>query len=692
MFPSDAPPLPSAAPLTVAAAARWRVARTAWRLDGRWLALLPVAFAVLATAVEPAAARCNVQGVCRDTGGSALAGWSVLAEVVLLATRIRIRALVPPVVLALLWYLPEGLVTPLARWSAVLLHVLLTVVLLSAEAGRRRARQQLDELMAPPVPFPWTAAGGPSPVPFPWTAAGTHPPVHRDTPPALSRTLGVLLLVVAAAFPLYGFWAQARADAAADRSVRVTGTAGTTDRDDVLTVRFQPPGGGPERTAALDVWWQRQPQPGETVPLLVDGDSVRALGDDYDVSGQLSAGGLIALPGLVLLGTAAVGRARRARPAFEGSAPALAVRVRADARGDLLVQPLDGPPDGPGLWRLVERDRYRWAAAGAPDEAGPAWVPEFHKTAGEEADYPDLLRGHEDDRAEDEDDYDDYEDDADDEDDDEVFDRATPAEAAALLARAGRSVPAVLYRGPDGIDHQLLVRPGLLHGDPHWVAAVVAPAARAPRLSRRTERYRERELAVAALTAETVAAAPAAGPGTAPVAARRWEMPTPLRAAAGPVAALLVAAAVVLLDDDGWWENLVRPLWIGSTAILACAQTLSWQMVADRHGLRVATALRTRSFRWAEINAAAVHRNLLTIRLRGGREFSVASRPAVWLAGHFGDRYDPVALARTVATAAHRPDLRPDRVLPDRLGGPQHLVNRLSLVGYAVFTVAHYAL
>ncbi|MFF7989818.1 hypothetical protein ACFZDG_08530 [Kitasatospora xanthocidica] len=668
MFPSDAPPLPSAAPLTVAAAYRWRTARTAWRLDGRWLALLPVAFAVLATAVEPSAARCNAQGVCRDTWGSALAGWSVLAEVVLLAARVRIRALVAPVVLVLLWYLPEGLVTPLARWSAVLVHVLLAAVLLGAEAGRRRARQQLDELMAPPVPFPWTAAGAPS-------------PVLRDGPPVLRRALGALLLLVAAAFPLYGLWAQARADAADERAARVTGTAGTTDRDGVLTVRFQPPGGGPERTAALDVWWQRRPQPGEPVPLLVDGGSVHALGDDYDLSGQLSAGGLIALPGLVLLGSAAVATARRERPAFEGSAPALAVRVRADARGDLLVQPLDGPPDGPGLWRLVERDRYRWARYGAPDGEGPAWVPEHLETDGDDADYPDPPVHLDPDDLDEED-----------EDDEELLDRATPDEAVAWLAHAGRSVPAVLYRGPDGADHQVLVRPGLLDCDPLWVAAVVAPAARAPRLSRRTEHYRERELAVAVLTAETLAAAPEAGPGTEPVAARRWEMPTPLRAAAGPLAALVVAAAVVLLDDDGWWENLLRPLWIGSMAIIACAQTLSWQVVADRDGLRVATALRTRSFRWAEINAAAVHRNLLTIRLRGGGEFSFASRPAVWLAGHFGDRYDPVALARTVATAAHRPDLRPDRALPDRLGGPQHLVNRLALAGYAVFTVAHYAL
>lgn len=85
----DAPPLPSAAPLTAAAATRWRAARTAWRLDGRWPALLPAAFVILATAVEPTPGDCNVQGVCRDTWGSSLAAWSVLAEVVLLAGRFR---------------------------------------------------------------------------------------------------------------------------------------------------------------------------------------------------------------------------------------------------------------------------------------------------------------------------------------------------------------------------------------------------------------------------------------------------------------------------------------------------------------------------------------------------------------------------------------------------------------------------
>ncbi|MFF2080977.1 hypothetical protein ACFVXG_40190 [Kitasatospora sp. NPDC058162] len=661
MFPSDAPPLPSAAPLTAAAAANWRAARTAWRLDSRWLALAPLAFLILAAAVEPEnAGRCNDQGICREPWGETLAIWTVLAEAVLLAARIRPRLLVPPVALALLWYVPDGLVTPTARWSAVLLNLLLTAVLLRAETGRRNARRQLDELMAPPVPFPWTAAGAPSPV--------------RSNPPVVRRVLGGVLLLVALVPPLYGLWAQARQDAAFEQAARVTATAGTADQDGVLTVRFQPPGGGPERTAALDVRWARQPQPGEPVPLQVDGDSVRAVGDGYDLSDQLTLGGLLALFGVLLLASAAAAEARRTRPAFEGSAPALAVRVRTDVRGDLLVLPLDGPPDGPALWRVVERDRYLWSPDGGPDGEGPGWVPD--ETDDDEEDCPGPAQLY----------------DGRDEEQGELYYRATPARAAERMAGPGEPVPAVLYRGPDGPDRQLLVRPALLDGDPQWGAAVVVPAAKAPRPHRKATRLRRDELAVAALTAETVAAAPAPGPEARRLAARRWEIPPALRVLPAPAMALLLAAAVVYLSGDDWWEGLVRPLWLGSSAILGSAHALSWQLVADRDGLRVATALRTRSYRWQQISAAAVHRHRLTIRLRGGDDLAIGGRALSWLARRLDERYDPAELARAVATAAHRPDLRPDRALPDRLGSPQHLVNTLSLAGFVLFTVVHHML
>ncbi|MER7757093.1 hypothetical protein [Kitasatospora sp. NPDC097643] len=657
MVTPDAPPLPSAAPLTAAAATRWRAARTAWRLDSRWLALLPLGFLLLATAVEPGATECNPQGVCRDGWGSQLAVWSTLTEVVLLLARVRWRAAVPPLVLALLWYLPGGLVTTAGRWTAVLLHGLLAAVLIAAELGRRTARQQLDELMAPPVPFPWSAADAPSPVP-------------ADPGPALRRVLAWLLLAAALGLTGLGCSDWIRDRTSAERAATVVGTAGPTDQDGVLTVRYRPSGGDPERTAELDTVWVHPPRPGDQVRLRVDGDWVRAAGDEEPLPDLFLTAALVALPGLLLLGSAATATRQGRTSAFQGAAPALAVRVRADARGHLLVRPLDGPPDGPALWRLVERDRYRWARYGAPDGEGPAWVPEDLETDGDELDYPEPDGRAPDDRLR----------------------PPTPEAAVARFARAGRTVDAVLYRGPDGLDRQLLVRPGLLAHDPHWVAAVVAPAARAPRLARSGERYRERELAVAALTAETVAAAPEAGPDTEPVLARRWEMPIVLRAAVGPVTATALAFAVVLIGGTGWWQGLLRPLWIGCTAILACCHTLSWQMVADRNGLRVAGPLGTRSLRWADINAAAVHRNLLTIQLRTGQELTVGSRPAAWLAGHLGEHYDPVVLARTVATAAHRPDLRPRTALPDRLGRPQHLLNRISLAGYAVFTVVHHML
>ncbi|MET8629465.1 hypothetical protein ABZW30_37995 [Kitasatospora sp. NPDC004669] len=40
--------------------------------------------------------------------------------------------------------------------------------------------------------------------------------------------------------------------------------------------------------------------------------------------------------------------------------------------------------------------------------------------------------------------------------------------------------------------------------------------------------------------------------------------------------------------------------------------------------------------------------------------------------------------------AAHRPDLRPDRALPDRPGRPQRLVNSLPPAGFMLFTVVHH--
>ncbi|MFJ9697684.1 hypothetical protein [Kitasatospora sp. NPDC101183] len=647
MYSPDAPSLPSAAPFTASSADRWRAARTAWRLDSRWLALVPVGVLILAASLEPdTPGVCNEQGLCHEGWGETLAIWTVLAETVLLLLKPRVRALVPPVALALLWYAPNGLVHPLARWSTVLVHVLLTALLAAAELGRRRARQQLDEIMNPPVDFPWTAAGPPWPL---------NPP---GPPPVGRRLLGGLLLAGAVALPLYGLWEQHQWDAVGERSVRVTGTAGESDAEGVLTVRYQPPGGGDTRTAKLDLWWADRPQPGQGVPLLLDGEHVRAEGEEYDLSEQLAFGGLLALPALVLLGSALVHDTRRHRPAFEGAAPALAVRLRADSRGGLLVLPVDAPPTARPLWRLAERDRFYWAHEGLPDDPEPRWVLEHPDIEGDETDYPEEPE---------------------------------PSPAAAPTASdTDRTVPAVLYRGPDGIDPQLLLRPALVQGDPLWVASVVAPVARAPRVERAVRKRREREESVARISARTVAAAPA--PGAEPLPALRWELPLPVRVLGGPLAAAAVAALSVLLGGDGLWEGLLRPLWLGTMVVAACARACSWQLVADRDGLRVATSLRVRRYQWRQVGAAAVHKGSLTVRLRTGDDLTVNTRLMAALAGHFGERFDAVRLARTVAVAAHRPDLRPAEALPDRLGRPQNLVNKLVLGAYAVFTVAHYLL
>ncbi|MFI6153599.1 hypothetical protein ACIBCA_12965 [Kitasatospora sp. NPDC051170] len=644
MYTPDAPSLPSAAPLTAVAAARWRAARTAWRLDSRWLALVPLAVTVLATATEPDdSGVCNVQGICHTAGGESLAVWTLLAEILLLLFKPRIRPLIPPVALAVLWYAPQGLVEPLTRWSMVLAHVLLTAVLVGAELGRRRARQQLDEIMNPPAPFPWTAAGPP-------------PDIRRDGPPVGRRVLGGLLLAGALAVPLFGLWEQHRWEESEQRSVRVTGVAGETDRDGALPVHYQPPGGGDRRTAKVDLWWATVPRPGQYVPLLVDGDDVRAEGEAYDLDDDLSLGAMIALPALLLLGSAFAHDARRTRPSFEGAAPALAVRLRADGRGGLLVLPVDGPPEEPPVWRLLERDRHYWAHEGVPDDPEPAWISEHPDIEGDEADYPERPADPDPDEAPD------------------------------------RTVPAVLYRGPDGLDPQLLLRPALSQGDPSWLVSAVAPTARAPRLRRaprtRRERDREREETVAAISARTVADAPA--PGARPLPALRWELPLPVRALGGPLAAVALAVLAVLLGGDGLWDGLLRPLWLGTVAVAAFARACSWQLVADSEGLRMATALRVRRFEWRRIGGAAVHKGTLTVQLRSGEDLTVNTRLMAALAGHFGERYDAVRLARTVAVAANRPDLRPAEALPEDLGRPQNLLNRLALTGYAVFTVAHY--
>lgn len=67
-----------------------------------------------------------------------------------------------------------------------------------------------------------------------------------------------------------------------------------------------------------------------------------------------------------------------------------------------------------------------------------------------------------------------------------------------------------------------------------------------------------------------------------------------------------------------------------------------------------------------------------------------------WRAAHRFRRLDsrwlalvPIAFV-AFATAAHRPDLRPSVRLPDRLGSPQHVLNRIALLGFAAFTVVHY--
>ncbi|GGV46299.1 hypothetical protein GCM10010495_74820 [Kitasatospora herbaricolor] len=674
------PALPAAPPLTSAAAARWRAARTSWpperrRLDSRLLALVPVAFIVLATALEPVASACTAAQPCVQSWSSALATFSVFAEVVLLLARPRGLALVPVAVAAGLWYLPGGLENEVCRWTALACQGFLALVLIGAELGRRRARHQLDVLMGTPEPYPWTLAGVPSPVP---------PPARRGG----RRLLGRLLVAAGVLLALTGLVRQAQSDHRADGAARVPGTVLSVDEPSgTARIGYRLPagdaaraeaaagdagrsaGGRPDREFEADVLWSPLPVAGEAVPLLVDGeDWVRIEGQPYDPTDLAFAGALPALLGALLLGSASRW-VRIRRGLGEPCAPALAVLVQPDGKGSLLVGPVDGDGTGEGrpLWRLRAAESYAWS-----ERRG--WREDEPRDGGDD---------------EDGEKYDEYEEEYPQEPGEQVP-AALPEHAAAVFEAVNRPVPAVLYRGPDGPYAQLLVRPGMAPDgpEPGWLAVVCREGVLAPRRGPRHRHYLEDELAVPALAARTIAAAPADGP---PLPAQRWEMPLALRLAAGPLVALAMAALVDLLGSRSWGTGLVHPLLAGIPVFLAAAGALTWQAAIDGRGVAVVSGMTRRFVPWDQVNAAAVHRHRLAVQLTDGRELRIGSRPARLLSRHLGGPYDPEAVATAIATAAHRPARRPGAALRERLVSPQLLVNRAALTGYIVFVIARFA-
>ncbi|WP_457032031.1 hypothetical protein [Kitasatospora sp. P5_F3] len=337
------PPLPSGVPFTADAADRWRAARTAHRWDSRWLVLLPVGLCLFAMVSAGLPAVCSPVQPCEQNWVEDLVAVALLAEALVLLARPRGQVLVPYALLPMVWYLPEGLPDGPSRWVVLLGQVLLAWLLTVVEAGRRRARQQLVDLMGPEVPYPWTAAGGPSPF-------ATEP-----VRPTGRRVLGWLLLGTAALLLGLGLYRQAVSDERAAGAQPVQGTVLSSDDVGDTTLRYRLPDETADRSAELEVWWDVTPQQGDTLPLLADQDGwVRLAGDPYDPTVWVMAATLTGGFGLIVLASAA--RAVRTRRGFDRSgAPALRVLVQQEESGEQ-VGPLSGAP----LWQLNANEIYSW--------------------------------------------------------------------------------------------------------------------------------------------------------------------------------------------------------------------------------------------------------------------------------------------------------------------------------------------
>lgn len=209
----------------------------------------------------------------------------------------------------------------------------------------------------------------------------------------------------------------------------------------------------------------------------------------------------------------------------------------------------------------------------------------------------------------------------------------------------------MLYRGPDGPYAQLLVRPRMpVDGpEPDWLAVVCREDVLTPERGPRHRHHPQGGPAVPAPAGRTIAAVPADGP---PLPPQRWEMPLPLRLAAGPLVALAMAALVHLLGSRSWGTGLVHPLLAGIPVFLAAAGALTWQAAIDGRGVAVVSGMTRRFVPWDKVNAAAVHRHRLAVQLTDGRELRIgeAGPPACSAA---------TSAARTTRRRSPRPSRPP---------------------------------
>ncbi|MER5862754.1 hypothetical protein [Kitasatospora sp. NPDC002040] len=342
MFPAD-PPLPSGVPFTVEAAERWRAARTAHRWESRWLALLPLGLCLFAMVAAGVPAVCSPLQPCEQDWTEDLVAVALLAEALVLLARPRGQVLVPYGLLPLVWYLPQGLPDGPSRWVVLIGQALLAWLLTVVEVGRRRARQQLADLMGPEVPYPWTAAGGPSPF-------GADP-----VRPTVRRMGGLLLLGTAVLLLGLGLDRQAVSDERAADAQPVQGTVLSSDEDGSTVLRYALPGDPVVRSVELEVWWDATPQPGDTLPLLADQDGwARLAGDPYDPT--VWAMGATVVGGVGLIALASAARAVRIRRGFDRpGAPALRVLVHPHPSEEAV-----GPVLGMPLWKLNTREIRSW--------------------------------------------------------------------------------------------------------------------------------------------------------------------------------------------------------------------------------------------------------------------------------------------------------------------------------------------
>ncbi|MFD0572019.1 hypothetical protein ACFQ0T_25895 [Kitasatospora gansuensis] len=342
-MPSTDPPLPSGVPFTAVAADRWRAARAAQRWDSRWLVLLPLGLCLFAMVRAGLPAVCSPAQPCGQDWAGDLVAAALLGEALVLLARPQGQVLVPYALLPVVWYLPEGLPDEPSRWAVLIGQALLAWLLTVVEVGRRRARQQLADLMGPEVPYPWTAAGGPSPF--------AADPVRATG----RRVLGWLLLGTAVLLLGLGLYRQAASDERAAGAQLVQGTVLSSDDVGDTTLRYRLPGDQDVRSAELEVWWDAAPQPGDTLPLLADEDGwVRLAGDPYDPTVWLMSATVVGGVGLIALASAT--RAVRIRRGFDRpGAPALRVLAYPSEDAEA-VGPLSGVP----FWSLSAQGISCW--------------------------------------------------------------------------------------------------------------------------------------------------------------------------------------------------------------------------------------------------------------------------------------------------------------------------------------------